>query len=294
MAPSAVAAQSSIVSEADVEKEIARLFGDPNQTGLIIRVQGEDKSDGGRSEAFRELLASLEMYEYRAQAAEIRVEPPDVETITKALSVLGLPRIKRQLFERILMTFGKRIADPLGKILETTPGGALRDRMFDLRDDLLRWVADLRLTHETQGMLAGDLRRLLTDDYLTMMAEHEEKEQRPRVAELAQELLHLIGAIFERAFRQWPVHARSIAESVAGRMGASLSLRESPIVIRDRIIEGILEYLWIETSTDLTGAVHQLFAQPRYAGLTSGPPEIERDTYRKFAEACWDIVSENC
>lgn len=284
-----------IVTQADVEKEIARLFGDSSGSGLVIRIHGEDTSGAGRGEAFRELLDSLSIYDYRQHGQEIRVKPPDVDSIAKALSVLGMQRLKRRLFERILLTIGKRIVDPLGQILEATPGGALRQRMVGLRDNLMGWVTELRLTHETQQMLTGDLRKLLTDEYLSMLAEHEEKVQRPRVAELAQELLHLIGSTFERAFRHWPSHAGTIAESIARRMGTSLSLRESPLVIRERIVEGIQEFLWIETSTELTGAVQQLFLQPRYQGLTAaGPPQLERDTYRQFAEACWDIVSENC
>lgn len=119
--------------------------------------------------------------------------------------------------------------------------------------------------------------------------------QRPRVEQLAQELLHLIGSTFERAFRRWPEHARSISDAVSHRLGQQLSLRESPVVIRTRIIEGIEEHLWIETSTELTGSIHQLFHQPSFRNLTaSGAPELERATYRRFAEACWDIVAENC
>lgn len=282
------------ISQADVEQEISRLFGEHGHAGLVIRVQGEDSTVSGRSEAFRELLDSLAIYDFRGHTEEIRVKPPDVKAITMALSVLGTARVKRRLFERILLTFGKRIVEPLGQILDTTPGGLLLGRMSGLRNNLLAWIAQLKLTHETQQILTGDLRKLLSDDYLTMLAEHEEQVQRPRVAELAQQLLHLIGTNFERAFRHWPSHARIIADSVSRRMGVHMTLRESPLVIRERIVEGIEEFLWIETSTELTGALQQLFQQPRYQGLTEGPPAIERTTYRQFAEACWDIISENC
>ncbi len=283
------------ISQHDIEDEIARLFGDPGETGLVIRVHGEDGNLSSRSEAFRELLSSLALYDYHGQAQEVTVKPPDPESMAKALAVLGKPHLKRRLFERILLTFGKHIVEPLGQILDTTPGGLLLERMASLRATVLSWIADLKLTHETQSILSGDLAKLLSDEYLQMLAEHEEKVQRPRVSELAQQLLHLIGSTFERAFRQWPKHARHIAESVARRMASHMTLRESPVVIRERIIEGIEEYLWIETSTEITGAVGQLFMQPQYRGITAeGPPELERDTYRKFAEACWDIVSENC
>lgn len=283
------------VSLADVEREIASLFGEAGHAGLVIRVHGEDSTTSGRSEAFRELLDSLAMYDFRGNSEEeIRVKPPDRKAITAALSVLGAPQAKRRLFERILLTFGKRIVEPLGHILDTTPGGLLLARMANLRNNLLAWIAQLKLTHETQQMLTGDLRRLLSDEYLTMLAEHEEQVQRPRVAELAQHILHLIGTTFERAFRHWPDHARLIGDSVSRRMGMQMTLRESPLVIRERIVEGIEEFLWIETSTELTGAIQQLFQQPRYQGLTEKPPAIERVTYGQFAQACWDIISEHC
>lgn len=282
------------VSPKDVEQEITRLFGDPNETGLVITVHGGDDTADGRNEAFRELLHSLAIYDFQSQDDAVSVKPPDLETMSKALAVLGQPYLKRRLFERILLTFGKRIVEPLGRILDTTPEGLLLERMSTLRATVLNWIADLELTLETQQMLAGDLRSLLSDEYLSMLADHEGKIQRPKVTELAQEVLHIIGSTFERAFRQWPKHARSIAESVARRMGAHISLSESPMVIRERIIEGIQEYLWIETGTELQAVLTQVFSQPRFAGLTKdGPPELDKESYRTFAEACWDIVSEH-
>jgi hypothetical protein len=282
-----------ILTAADVEREIVRLFGDPTQSPLVIRVQ--DADGAGRVEAFRELLDSLSMYGFQANDTEVLVHAPDTETIARALAVLSQPRLKRQLFERILTTIGKHIVDPLAQILETTPGGALHQRMRSLREDLLGWVAAIKLTHETQRMLTDDLVRLLSDDYLAMLADHEERVQRPRVAQLAQDILRLIATIFDGAFRRWPEHARTIATSIARRMDARLSLRQSPIVIREHIISGIQEFLWIETGTEIAGAAQQLFQQPKYHGLSpDGPPAIERETYRDFAEACWEIVARNC
>ena len=282
------------VSPEDVEMEITRLFGDPNETGLVITVHGGDDSVDGRNEAFRELLQSLAIYEFQNQQHSVSVRPPDPDTMSKALAVLGQPYLKRRLFERILLTFGKRIVEPLGRILDTTPEGLLLVRMSSLRDTVLNWIADLELTHETQQILTDDLRALLSDEYLSMLADHEEKVQRPRVTELAQEVLHIIGSTFERAFRQWPKHARSIAESVSRRMGSHMSLSESPMVIRARIIEGIQEYLWIETGTELQAVLTQVFSQQRFSGLTKdGMPELDKGSYRSFAEACWDIVSEH-
>ena len=295
MASSGSKSQPITVSEADVENEIARLFGGRDQAGLVIRVQGGDGSAAGRSAAFRDLLASLKLYDFHKKREEIRVAPPDKETIASALAVLANPGLKRRLFERILLTFGKHIVDPLGQILDTTPGGALLERMALIRDHLLDGIRKLKLTYETQEILVDDLQKLLSDEYLTMLAEHEENVQRPRVTQLAQQILHLIGTTFERAFRQWPHHADTIASSISRRMGSSLTLRESPVVIRERIVEGIHEFLWIETSTELSGAIGQLFGQARSQGIIGEQePSLERDTYRQFAEACWEIISENC
>lgn len=280
------------VTEADVEQEIIRLFGNPAETGLVIRVHGDDVSHSGRIEAFRELLGSLSLYEFSSHQP---VQPPDADALSAALAVIGEPRLKRRVFERILLTFGKQLVEPLGKILDTTPGGMLLSNMTSIRDNLMAWIARLRLTHETQDKLTCDLRRLLSDEYLAELAAHEETVQRPRVTALAKEILRLIGGVFERAFRNWPQQARTIADSVVRRMSSSMTLRESPTVIRDRIIEALEEYLWIETSTELTGAVQQLLQQPHYHGLIGGgPPEVKRSSYRQFAEACWDIISESC
>lgn len=280
------------VTEADVEQEIVRLFGNPAETGLVIRVHGDDVTHSGRIEAFRELLGSLSLYDF---ASEQQVKPPDADALTAALAVIGEPRLKRRVFERILLTFGKQLVEPLGKILDTTPGGMLLANMTSIRDNLMAWIARLRLTQESQDKLTSDLRGLLSDEYLAELAEHEEKVQRPRVTELAKEILRLIGAVFERAFRNWPQQARTLADSVVRRMSSGMTLRESPNVIRDRIIEALEEYLWIETGTELTGAVQQLLRQPQYHGLLSGgPPELKRSSYCQFAEACWDIISENC
>jgi len=280
------------VTEADVEQEIVRLFGNPAETGLVIRVHGDDVTHSGRIEAFRELLGSLSLYDFTSQQ---EVKPPDVDSLTAALAVIGELRLKRRVFERILLTFGKQLVEPLGKILDTTPGGMLLANMTSVRDNLMAWIARLRLTQETQDKLTTDLRGLLSDDYLAELAEHEETVQRPRVAAMAKEILRLIGGVFERAFRNWPQQARTLADSVVRRMSAGMTLRESPTVIRDRIIEALEEYLWIETGTELMGAVQQLLQQPQYHGLLSGgPPELKRSSYRQFAEACWDIISENC
>jgi len=278
---------SLTVTTRDVEEEVERLFGND---ALVVRVLSDDPSQKARDAAFGELLDSLRMYGY---TDAVTVEAPGSNAIARALSVLGKEHLQRQLFQRILLTFGGKVVDPLVAILQSSPFG-VRTRMTELRETLLSNVGQLKISHETAGVLRDDLKKVLTDEYLDMLAEHEEKVQRPQASRLAQEVLHLIGATFQRAFKKWPQHASVIAESVARRMGARVSLKTSPAVIRDRIVEGIEEFLWVETSNELDGALQQLMARYEWSKLVERPaPEIDRAVYREFAEACWQLVSNN-
>lgn len=284
------------ISPDDVETVVRRLFAgaDDAAAGLVITVQG-DQDCVGRADAFRELLESLALYDdqYRT-TREIRIEPPDKEALAAGLSTLGQPRLQKRLFHYILLTFGRAVVDPLGGLIADVTGGTLVHRMRDIRERLRAEVRELRLSSETQGILVGDLEKLLTDEYLEMLAEHEETVQRPRASELAQEVLHLIGAAFQRAFQSWDSNARRIAASVSRRMGPRVALHESPVAIRDGIVEGIEEFLWTETSTEISGALRQLFAQKRYQGLVGEPyPEVDRATYHEFARACWELIERN-
>jgi hypothetical protein len=280
-----------VVSEVDVEQEVLRLFGAAD-VGLVVTVRGDA---GERGEAFRELLDSLALYDDRYRTGEaIEVEPPDVESLRRALGVLGEPRVKRRLFERILQVFGSELLNPLGEVMTTQAGGTLQGHMDRFRNDVLLSVGTLPLTQETREVLLGDLSGLLTDEYIAMLADHEEQVQSPRVKEMAQAALHLIGEVFQRAFRHWGENASRLAESVHRRLGGRVRLKESPVVVRQRIVEGIEEFLWVETSTELSGALEQLFHQDKYRGVADLAPRVERRLYAQFAGACWDIIQDNC
>ncbi len=278
-----------------IEHEIHRLF-DQGSGGLVIRVQAEDDSASARNDAFRELLESLSMYDERYRSeGEIYVEPPDAAAIARAVGVLALPRLKRKLFERVLWTFGQGVVNPLGEILEGGPAGSLLPRMQRIRRRILAQLEELGLTHETRQMLASDLEKLLSDDYLALLADNEERVQRPKTEELARESLHLIGTTFQRAFRGWPEHAQIIADAVHRKLGSSIELRKNPVAIREHIVSGIEDFLWVETSTELSGALSALYAQPQYAGILGDyQPQISKRLYRDFADSCWDLVADNC
>lgn len=287
---------SPIVTQGDVERTIRALFNVAgNDDEVVVRVQGAGDSDE-RNEAFAELRDSLAMYNGGAlTATALVVAPPSKDSLTRALSVLGKKHLQLRLFEKILATFGRTLVDPLAEILDRTPGGALVAHMDSLRAGLFDGVAALRLTQETQQILMGDLARLLSDDYLAMLAEHEEKVQRPRAKKLAQEVLQLVGSTFQRAFQHWHTNAAQIAESISRRFGARLQVGAHPALIRTRIVEALEEFLWVETSGELSGALSQLFAQRAYDGLVAEPHvEVQRDVYHQFAEACWDLIAEYC
>jgi hypothetical protein len=282
-----LAGPPSFVTQRNVEQEVERLFG---SDGLVVRVLSDDPSQSARNAAFTELLDSLKMYGYNDS---ITVESPGVDTIARGLDVLSDPQLQRRLFQQILLSFGGKIVDPLAALLETSPLG-LRSLMTELREALLVTVGQFKISHGTASLLRDDMRWVLTDEYLAKLADHEEKVQRPQAAKLAQEVLHLIGATFQRAFNKWPAHARVIAESVARRMGARVSLPASPAVIRDRIVEGIEDFLWGETSHELDGALAQLMERYKWVELVDRPaPVMDRAAYREFAVACWELVSSN-
>jgi hypothetical protein len=286
---------STIVTHGDVEHTIRKLFGAADNHDVVVRVQGADDREG-RNEAFAALRDSLAMYNTDVlNAAELVMAPPSQDSLARALSVLGKKHLQLRLFERILLTFGKTLVDPLAEILDRTPGGPLLTRMASLRLRLFDGVGALRLTQETQDILIGDLNRLLNDDYLTMLAEHEEKVQRPRAKKLAQEVLQLVGSTFQRAFQRWHENAGRIAESVTRRFGARLKLGAHPTLIRSRIVDALEEFLWVETSAELSGALSQLFMQKAYEGLVAERRiEVDRGVYHEFAEACWDLIAEHC
>ena len=141
---------------------------------------------------------------------------------------------------------------------------------------------------------ASVLTRFQRDEYLEMLAEHEVNVQRPRVKRLAQEALHVIGTTFQNAFQHWNSNAGQIAEAVARRFKGRLKLKESPVIIRERIVEGLEEFLWVETCAELGGALSQLFRQDKYRGVVEQPPVIERQLYAQFAATCWEIIEDNC
>jgi hypothetical protein len=106
-------------------------------------------------------------------------------------------------------------------------------------------------------------------------------------------VLRLIGGTFRRALLRWPDHAERIAGSISRRLSGEHRLRDVPMLLREQITDGIEEFLWVETSTEIQGALRSLFAEHRSA-VTVDPAPLEREAYREFAGACWQIIADHC
>jgi hypothetical protein len=284
----------SLITTDDVVREVQRLFDAGPESGLVIRVYGESSNDGA-DDTFREMLASLQMYDdrYRKGGGEVLVDAPDQATIARALSVLGQEQNQKRILDHILTTFGRRLVDPLAAILDTTSNGTVIGRLTMMRDIFLAQIAELCMTPESQQILSDDVSRLMSDEYLSRVAEHEERVQRPRVTKLAQQILRLVGSIFHRALRRWSEHADQIAAAIAEKNPKKVRLHEIPALLRTEITSGIEEFLWLETSRDVEGALQPLFAEHRTV-MRFPPAVVDRETYREFAVTCWGIIAEHC
>jgi hypothetical protein len=234
------------------------------------------------------------MYDERFRdGGTVTVQAPTRASLARAMSVLGREEHQRRILGQVLTTFGRRLIDPLGYQLDPAPEGTLMARLGLMRDMFLTHVSDLKLTPESQQIVSEDLKKLLSDEYLGMLAEHEERVQRPRVTRLAQEVLRLIGGTFRRALLRWPANADRIAGAVARRLSGTVKLNELPILLREQITGGIEEFLWVETSTEIEGALRAMFTEHSGA-VTVAPAPLPREAYREFAGACWEIIAENC
>ncbi len=276
-----------------MQTELARLFGGTFERDLVVSVYGDEDAEGAVS-TFHELMRSLEMHggaEVGPRFQDIVVEPPNATTIERALLTLSHADRQRRLLDQVLTTFGHHLIDPLGAVLNAGPDGALMRELTTVRERVIADLSALRVTPETRSIVIADVSKLLSDDYLTMMVEHEERELRPRVKELAQEILRLIGDIFHHALGRWPEHARSIAHAVRRRLSGEVRLAELPHLLREQVLDGIEEFLWVETSNDIEGALRSMFAARR--GIVDEPPTLERSAYRSFAMGCWKLMTEH-
>ena len=285
--------RAPLISAEDVRRELYRLFGAGSGPGeLVVSIRGAEGDDAAAVAAFDELMRSLAMHAGGAAAGglpDARVATPDALMIERALLVLARRELQRELLDQILTTFGGHLIDPLTALLDAGPEGAIMARLVLVRQRLLGDLDDLAVTHETRAIVRGDVERLLGDEYLAMLAEHEERVQRPRARKMAQEILRVIANAFHAALARWPSHARALAQAARRKVGDEVPLRELPALIRAQVVTGIEEFLWVETSNDIQGALGAMFGAQR--GILAEPPALERDAYRAFAERCWHLIT---
>ncbi len=278
------------ISTEDVVREVHRLFDAGPESGLTIHVYGEPGEP--ESDALREMLDSLRMHDDRYRAdGELVVGAPTAASIARALSILARDEQRRRVLEHVLTGFGHRLVAPLGDILDDGPPGALHSRLTMMRDLFLAQIAELRLTPDSQRTLVDDVRALLTDPYLGLLAETEERIERPRVRRLARELLRVLGTIFSRALDGLPADADRLAAAVADRLRGEHLLRELPARLRRALTDELEAWLWAATSAELDGARRALFAQ-HASGIE--PTPLPRAAYRAIADHCWQLVAGHC
>ncbi len=286
----------SIVDPGDVRAAIEHLFDAGVDNGLVIRVYGEsDSHSPAAMDTFREMLASLKMHDdpTRGVLSDEPVPTPNRAAIAKAVNLLASEVVQRGVLDHVLTTFGRRLIDPLGALLDRTPEGTLMARLTMLRDIFVAQVTGLHLTGESQQMITGDIRRMMNDAYLAKIAENEETVQRPRVRRLAQQVLQIVGAIFRTALRRFPERSDQVVDGICSRLPDRLRLKAIPPLVHTLVVNAIQNYLWEETSGPLEAELSPLFAEWERV-VAHAPVALTRDAYQEFAEAAWTLIEKHC
>jgi hypothetical protein len=282
-----------VLTDEEVMREFARLFGGEREGGLRVTVPDAPHDAITGPAALRELVASMHMHDPDSRAGELMVDAPHPRAIARGLSVLAQEENQKALLDRALGTFGRRVIDPLARMLDKHGEGATLNRLGMLRDLFLVQVRDLGLSHESEEILLGDLRKLLDDGYLSMVAEHEERVQRPRGAKLAQSVLRAIGSTFHAELARWKDVSDEVAARIAGRLPRRMPLGDCPRALREAAVTEIEDVLWKATHEVLAAELERLFAKHRdLVPVSPDPPG--RAQYRKLAEAAWTIVTAAC
>jgi hypothetical protein len=274
----------------EAAREVHRLFDAGPESGLTIRVYGEPGEPA--DDALREMVDSLRMHDAGCRAdGELFGRAPTRASIARALRVLGREPQRRRVLEHVLTSFGHRLVDPLGDILDDAPAGAVAGRLVMMRALFASQIAELRLTPDVQRTLAGDVEGLLSDAYLQLLAETEEQVERPRVRRLARELLRALGTIFQRAIEALPGDADRLADGIAERLWGEHPLKELPALVRRELVAELEDWLREATSAELEEARGALFARH---GEGIAPAPLPREAYRELADWCWSEIARCC
>lgn len=271
-------------------REVHRLFDAGPESGLTIRVYGDPGEPP--DDAFREMIDSLRMHDEGWRRDGVLVgRAPTQAALARAIGVLAREPQRRRVLEHVLTSFGHRLVDPLGDTLDDAPPGSVAGRLSMMRDLFLAQIAELRLTPDVQRTLGDDVRGLLSDTYLRLLAETEEQVERPRVRRLVREVLRVLGTIFRRALEALPGEVDRLAGAVAERLRGEHPLKELPARVRRALTDELSAWLWASTSAELSGALRSLFA--RHADGVE-PTLLPQEAYRELADHCWGVIASCC
>lgn len=305
--PSIPSRSVSLLPDQSIEDWVQHTFGpsmiDPRDgVRLVVKFGGEEagtlfgteRDDAEIRASIRELTSSFRMHGGGPSApGALQVKAPSSAMIRRALNALVEPTARRRTLGAALSIFGRRVVAPLEHLLSSDEEGAT-SRLRAWRNQLLAQVSLLGITHETQQIITGDLARLLSEDYILMLGENEEKTLRPQLSELAQKVLDVLGTVFYRAFDRFSEHIDQISETIVRNLPKTMSLRDMPSELKRGFVSAVTSFLAVETSTELKGSLGILSIQ--YASLIDAehPLAFDESWYGDVAAECWQVISGYC
>lgn len=297
---------AELLKEDTIEQWLQSMVGSaiagPGLDGVrvILRVDGKTVSDsmgiGSQSldeetkAAISELTRSMQLYTGGSDVATARVSAPSAQLLRNAVRVLADPSVRRRTLGAALTIFGRRVTAPLDRVLSSRDAGpAARLRVY--RAKILASLDDLRLSHETVKMLRNDLNATLSDAYLDLLGENEDKVLRPRMTELAHRVLDVLGGSFHRALDRFATNADNISGRIVRQMPESMTLSELPSHLKAGFVAAVADYLAVETSTEIEGSLRVLSGQYEDVVPPEQPLAFSEDWYRDVAIECWKVIA---
>src|SRR4051794_15504508 len=251
------AAPSGPSEDQDIESWVRSMFGDTllgdaEGVKLVVKIDGRVVSEGQRGKGapldadtraiIRELTQSLAMHGGVQMPGDTHVPPPPTDMIRRALGVLVDASGRRRTLGAALAIFGRRVTAQLERILASAEAGPTA-RLVAWRGRVLRSLDDVTFTHESIRILRADLERLLTDDYLAMVGDNEEKFLRPRLTELAHRVIEVLGDTFHRALERFGGHIDQLSESIVRQLPKTMTLRDLPSLLKRGFVDALSDFL---------------------------------------------------
>lgn len=301
---STTARPAGLIDDGQIEAWVRATFGASEVDGVRVVVKVDGRAVGERTggpalrasdpamrAAIRELTQSFAMHGGSIAPGDTRVGAPPAATIRTALRALTDPEARRRALGAALSIFGRRVVAPLEALLTSRQASpAARLAMF--REQLRAQVAALPLASETQRILRTDLDAMLTDEYLAMLADNEERTLRPRLTELARRVLDVLAGTFHRALDRFDANVDAVGDRVVRRIPPQMPLRDLPGALKRGFVDAVADYLTVETGSELRGALATLSRQ--YADVVPAGESLAfaDEWYADLAVACWDVIAQ--